>query len=109
MEEQKQVKQVLVVEEVVHCLGLTKTWLAMQLGVTISQVTRILNGERVWTERNRGLAAAALGWRGEYAAELFEAVSSDGPVNRVVVNARYGWAQGHVTAEELGLVEGVFA
>lgn len=61
------------VARVVREQGRRHMWLAERLGVTPGHVTRLLNGERRWTEELRPKAAQALGWGGDE-AKLFEVV-----------------------------------
>lgn len=47
-------------------------WLAKRLGISLSQLSRMLSGERPWTQQRRERAKAALGW----GDELFDEVAS---------------------------------
>jgi len=40
--------------------GRTRSWLAREIGVSGSQLTRMLNGERRWTDERKARAAVAL-------------------------------------------------
>ena len=57
------------VREVVRERGLRQDWLARRMGVSDAHLSRLLRGERAWTEGTRAAVAEALGMGEE---ELFE-------------------------------------
>jgi hypothetical protein len=100
------VEERLRLEAVMGVLGLDRSWLkGIMGGVSDSHVSRLLSGERAWSSAQQARIAAALGWPEQAIGQLFEGGDS---VDRVVVNARYARAQGHITAQELALVEELF-
>lgn len=46
---------------ILEAQGRNRTWLARQIGVSPGHLTRMLNGERPWTEENKRRAAQVLG------------------------------------------------
>lgn len=78
--------------EVMREEGRTWTWLAERLGISCSFLTRMVQGERRWTEERKGLAAEALG---RTVGELF---GGDG---RAVYDARLVTLE---AAREAGLI-----
>jgi len=49
-----------VIEQVIEGRGIRKDWLAQQLGISPSYLTRLLNGERRWTNELKAEASRVL-------------------------------------------------
>lgn len=49
------------IEELIESKGITKTWLAGQMGISRTWLYRLLNGEEKWSKEHREKAALALG------------------------------------------------
>lgn len=60
--------------DVVVAQGRIKSWLAGQIGVSPPHLTRLLRGERPWTEERKVRCIAALGLSAEEAEGLFDPV-----------------------------------
>lgn len=65
---------VLRIFDVVVARGRIKSWLAGQIGVSPPHLTRLMRGERPWTEEQRTRAITALGLSEEEAEGLFDPV-----------------------------------
>jgi len=48
-------------DRVMQHQGRKKIWLAEQLGLHASEITRLMSGERQWTDEQRATVALALG------------------------------------------------
>lgn len=69
-------REMLRVEKVIEEQGRRKDWVAAKLGIDPSMLTRMLNGERRWTEGAKMAAARALEWV-EPIEELFHPLDGE--------------------------------
>ena len=97
--------------QVLQDQGRRRTWLAEQIGITPSHMTRILQGVHRWTDERKRRAVAALGWPEERAEELFMEVDEEGELVAGVLDPmavlRRCRGAGTITLDEFEQLEGL--
>jgi len=90
----------LLIEQIIIAQGRRRDWVANQLGVSPTMLTRMLQGQRRWREGTQQAAAQVLGWTGSL-EELFAPVGNG--TERVVAQIaalRRAYKAGNITWAE---------